>query len=86
MASVRWDVTANVALLADDLKRISYAIGLSRATRRNVTENVAIAVITVGLLLAGVLTSAVHLAGGMLVHEGSVFLVILNGMRLLRYW
>jgi len=77
--------TADVALMADDLERIPYAIGLSRATRWNVAENVAVAVLTVALLLAGVLGSVVHLAGGMLVHEGSVLLVILNGMRLLRY-
>ena len=77
--------TADMALLADDLERIPYAIGLSKATRRNVSENLAVAVLTVGLLLAGVLGNVVHLAGGMLVHEGSVLLVILNGMRLLRY-
>jgi Cd2+/Zn2+-exporting ATPase len=77
--------TADVALMADDLDRIPYAVGLSRATRRNVAQNVGVAVVTVGLLLAGVLLNAVHLAGGMLVHEGSVLLVILNGMRLLRY-
>ncbi len=77
--------TADMALMADELTRIPDAITLSKATRWNVYENVAIAVLTVGLLLAGVLGSAVHLAGGMLVHEGSVLLVILNGMRLLRY-
>ena len=77
--------TADVALMADDLERIPYAAGLSKATRWNVYENVGIAVLTVTLLLAGVLTNYVHLAGGMLVHEGSVLLVILNGMRLLRY-
>jgi Cd2+/Zn2+-exporting ATPase len=77
--------TADMALMADDLERIPYAVGLSKATRRNVLQNVGIAVLTVTVLLAGVLTSNVHLAGGMLVHEGSVLLVILNGMRLLRY-
>ncbi len=77
--------TADMALMADDLERIPDAVTLSKATRWNVYENVGIAVLTVTLLLAGVLTNAVHLAGGMLVHEGSVLLVILNGMRLLRY-
>ena len=77
--------TADMALMADDLERIPYAVTLSKATRRNILENVAIAIGTVTLLLAGVLTNSVHLAGGMLVHEGSVLLVILNGMRLLRY-
>ncbi|SER40593.1 heavy metal translocating P-type ATPase [Natrinema salaciae] len=77
--------TADVALMADDLERIPDAVSLSKATRLNVYENVGLAVLTVVVLLAGVLTSTVHLAGGMLVHEGSVLLVILNGMRLLRY-
>ncbi len=77
--------TADVALMADDLERIPYAVTLSKATRRNIYQNVGIAVLTVAVLLAGVLTNYVHLAGGMLVHEGSVLAVILNGMRLRRH-
>ncbi|WP_123538437.1 heavy metal translocating P-type ATPase [Halosimplex salinum] len=77
--------TADVALMADDLERIPYAVSLSKATRWNVLENVGLAVVTVTVLLAGVLTSYVTLATGMLVHEASVLAVILNGMRLLRY-
>jgi len=77
--------TADMALMADDLERIPYAVKLSKATRRNVLENVGLAVLTVTVLLAGVLTSYVTLAAGMLVHEASVLAVILNGMRLLRY-
>jgi Cd2+/Zn2+-exporting ATPase len=77
--------TADMALMADDLERIPYAITLSKATRWNIYENVGLAVVVVTLLLAGVLTSYVTLALGMLVHEASVLAVILNGMRLLRY-
>ncbi|MFB6153399.1 MAG: heavy metal translocating P-type ATPase [Halodesulfurarchaeum sp.] len=77
--------TADMALMADDLERIPYAVTLSKATRWNIYENVGLAVLTVTLLLAGVLTSYVTLALGMLVHEASVLAVILNGMRLLRY-
>ncbi|MEZ3172271.1 cation-translocating P-type ATPase [Halorubrum sp. RMP-47] len=77
--------TADMALMADDLERIPYAVNLSKATRWNVLENVGLAVLTVTVLLAGVLTSYVTLAAGMLVHEASVLLVILNGMRLLRH-
>ncbi|WP_158854375.1 cation-translocating P-type ATPase [Halorhabdus sp. CUG00001] len=77
--------TADMALMADDLERIPYAVTLSKATRWNIYENVGLAVLTVTLLLAGVLTSYVTLALGMLVHEASVLAVIGNGMRLLRY-
>jgi Cd2+/Zn2+-exporting ATPase len=77
--------TADVALMADDLERIPYAVKLSKATRWNLLENVGLALVVVTLLLGGVLTSYVTLALGMLVHEASVLAVILNGMRLLRY-
>jgi Zn2+/Cd2+-exporting ATPase len=76
--------TADMALMADDLLKLPEAIGLSHATLRNIRQNVAIALATVTVLLAGVLLGEVHMAGGMLVHEASVLVVILNGMRLLR--
>ncbi|MHB9144274.1 MAG: heavy metal translocating P-type ATPase [Symbiobacteriia bacterium] len=76
--------TADIALMADRLDRVPYAIGLSRQIVGVVRQNVAIAVITVLLLLAGVVGRVVLLGGGMLVHEASVLAVILNGMRLLR--
>ena len=47
-------------------------------------QNIAIALTTVSLLLLGVLLGGVTMAIGMLVHELSVLVVILNAMRLLR--
>ena len=76
--------TADVALMTDDLARIPEALRISRATLRVIRQNLAIALVTVGLLLAGVLMREVNMAGGMLVHEASVLVVILNGMRPLR--
>jgi Cd2+/Zn2+-exporting ATPase len=76
--------TADIALMADDLMKLPEAIRLSKATLRNIYQNVAIALVTVTILLLGVLLGQVHMAGGMLVHEASVLVVILNGMRLLR--
>jgi Cd2+/Zn2+-exporting ATPase len=76
--------TADIAFMADDLLKIPEAIGLSKATLRNIRQNVAIALLTVGSLLAGVLLGQVHMAGGMFIHELSVSIVVLNGMRLLR--
>ncbi|NPV75660.1 MAG: cation-translocating P-type ATPase [Anaerolineae bacterium] len=76
--------TADVALMSDDLLKVPEAIRLSKATLRNIRQNVAIALITVGALLSGVLLGEVHMAGGMLVHQLSVLIVIFNGMRLLR--
>jgi Cd2+/Zn2+-exporting ATPase len=76
--------TADIALMADDLMKIPEAIALSKATLRNIRQNVLIALITVTGLLAGVLLGEVHMAAGMFIHELSVLIVILNGMRLLR--
>ena len=76
--------TADIALMADDLRKIPEAVRLSHATLRNIRQNVAIALLTVGGLLTGVLLGEVHMAGGMFVHELSVLVVIVNGMRLLR--
>jgi Zn2+/Cd2+-exporting ATPase len=76
--------TADIALMSDDLLKVSEAIRLSKATLRNIHQNVFIALATVSFLLAGVLLGKVHMAGGMLVHQVSVLVVILNGMRLLR--
>jgi hypothetical protein len=47
-------------------------------------QNIAVALVTVGLLLAGVLFGGVTMAVGMLVHQVSVLIVIGNAMRLLR--
>jgi Zn2+/Cd2+-exporting ATPase len=76
--------TADIALMTDDLLKIPEAVRLSKATLNNIRQNVVIALATVSLLLVGVLLGKVHMAGGMLIHEASVLIVILNGMRLLR--
>jgi Zn2+/Cd2+-exporting ATPase len=76
--------TADIALMADDLSKIPDAIRISKATLINIRQNVAIALLTVIGLLVGVLLGKVHMAGGMLIHEASVLIVILNGMRLLK--
>lgn len=77
--------TADVVLMADKLEKLSYAIRLSRATVNNVKQNIYFSIIVVTLLLIGVLLGTVFLSLGMLVHELSVLLVIINAIRLLRY-
>jgi Cd2+/Zn2+-exporting ATPase len=76
--------TADIALMADELDKLPEAIRLSKATLRNIRQNVVIALATVASLLLGVLLGKIHMAGGMLIHEVSVMIVILNGMRLLK--
>jgi len=76
--------TAGIALMSDDLLKLPQAIRLSRQVTNNIRQNVAVALLTVTVLLAGVLAGQVHMASGMLIHEASVMAVILNAMRLSR--
>jgi Cd2+/Zn2+-exporting ATPase len=76
--------TADLALMSDNLLRLPEAVALSRLTVRNLRQNIVIALVTVALLLAGVLAGGVTMAIGMFVHQVSVLVVILTGMRLLR--
>ena len=77
--------TADVVLMSAEIKKLSHAIGLSRATVRNMKQNIYFAILVAVLLLAGVLIKTVNLSFGMLIHELSVLLVILNAVRLLGY-
>ncbi|PQJ33695.1 HAD family hydrolase [Salinibacter sp. 10B] len=75
--------TADIALMSDDLLKIPEAISLSRRTLTAIRQNVVIALATVAGLLGAVFYGAVGMAGGMLIHEASVLVVTVNGMRLL---
>jgi len=77
--------TADVVLMADKLMQFSHAYSLSKATMRNMKQNIFIAVAVVFVLLAGVLSGNVHLASGMFIHEASILVVILNAMRLIKF-
>lgn len=78
--------TSNVVLMNSDFSRLPHALGLTKSTARNMHQNITIAVLVVLVLLASVFFSTwMNMSIGMLVHELSILLVILNGMRLLRY-
>lgn len=76
--------TADIALMTDDLRKLPQAVSLARRTVNNMRQNIAVALGTVVFLMLGVLFGGVTMAIGMLVHEASVLVVILNAMRLLR--
>ena len=76
--------TADVVLMADDLTKLPRALELSRRCRRVVLQNLGFA----GLVILGLVTSTLigwmTLPVGVVGHEGSTLLVVLNGLRLLR--
>ncbi len=76
--------TADVVLMADRLEAIPYAIQLSRRTRRIIRQNLAFSIGVIVVLVSLALTVGIPLPVGVIGHEGSTILVVLNGMRLLR--
>lgn len=78
--------TSDIVLMNSNFSYLPHALGLTKATARNMRQNIIIAVGVVLILLASLIFSDwMNMSIGMLVHEGSILLVILNGMRLLRY-
>ncbi|MHB8097930.1 MAG: HAD-IC family P-type ATPase, partial [Erysipelotrichaceae bacterium] len=78
--------TSNVVLMNSDFSRLVHALGLTKATASNMIQNIVIAIGVVLFLLFNVFFSEwMNMSIGMLVHEGSILVVIINGMRLLKY-
>jgi Cd2+/Zn2+-exporting ATPase len=75
--------TADIILMQNDLRRISYAIKLSRKMRRIVKQNVLFSVAVIAVLIVTNFMQIVDLPLGVIGHEGSTILVILNGLRML---
>ena len=75
--------TADVVLMASDLSKIPYAIALGRQARRVVVQNLAFALTVIVVLVAITLGLHLPLTLGVIGHEGSTVLVVLNGLRLL---
>jgi len=77
--------TADVVIMADDLRRLPYAIALSRRAQSIIHQNLTFAFGMMLTLLVTTLFVTVPLPLAVLGHEGSTVLVILNGLRLLSF-
>jgi Zn2+/Cd2+-exporting ATPase len=77
--------TADVTLMADDLAKLPFAIGLSRAARRVIIQNIAFALVIKAVFLAATLLGVATLWMAVFADTGAALIVIANGMRLLRY-
>ncbi|MCX5563765.1 heavy metal translocating P-type ATPase [Alcaligenes phenolicus] len=76
--------TADVALMADDLKHLPFAVGLSRHTRSVIRQNVFVSLGIVALLVPATILG-LGIGPAVAVHEGSTLLVVFNALRLLAY-
>jgi Zn2+/Cd2+-exporting ATPase len=77
--------TADVALMGDNLGQLPFAIGLGRATRSIIMQNLVIAVGVIAVLVVSSLAGWTGIGVAILFHEGSTIVVVLNALRLLNY-
>jgi ATPase, P-type (transporting), HAD superfamily, subfamily IC len=77
--------TSDIVLMKSRFTELVHAYGLTKKTVKNMKENILIAIATVAFLLIGLIFGYIYMASGMFVHEVSILVVIMNGMRLLRY-
>lgn len=75
--------TADVVLMGDDLSRLPFAIRLSQRTRRIILQNLTFALLVIAALLIGTFAGEIPLTLGVIGHEGSTLLVVMNSLRLL---
>ncbi|MFZ1711351.1 MAG: heavy metal translocating P-type ATPase, partial [Anaerolineae bacterium] len=77
--------TADVALMGDDLSKLPFAVGLGRATRAIIMQNLFISLGVIALLIITSLTGIVSIGIAIIFHEGSTLVVVANALRLLGY-
>lgn len=77
--------TADVALMADDLRTLPFAVGLSRQAAAIIKQNFAVSIAVIALLLIATLAGWAGIGAAVLLHEGSTMIVVLNSLRLLAY-
>jgi len=75
---------ADVILMHDRIENVITALHLSRRARRIIRQNLIVSLGTVAVLVACALAQKIKLSLGVVGHEGSTVLVVLNGLRLLR--
>lgn len=76
--------TADVALMADDLNHLPFAVGLSRQTSRIIRQNLWFSLGMVAFLIPATILG-LQMGAAVLFHEGSTVLVVFNALRLLTY-
>ncbi|EEM18712.1 MULTISPECIES: heavy metal translocating P-type ATPase [Bacillus] len=76
--------TADVVLMKNELSRLAQAIRLSKRMNRIVKQNVIFSLAVIAMLICSNFLQFLALPFGVIGHEGSTILVILNGLRLLK--
>lgn len=77
--------TADIALMADKLETLPFAIGLSRQSKSIIKQNLWVSLGIVALLIPATIFSFANIGVAVVIHEGSTLLVVFNALRLLAY-
>ncbi|WP_273478599.1 heavy metal translocating P-type ATPase [Ignavigranum ruoffiae] len=77
--------TSDIVLIKDSLDQLPFAIGLSHKMHQITKQNIIFSLSVIVLLIISNLFQAINLPIGVVGHEGSTILVILNGLRMLAY-
>jgi Zn2+/Cd2+-exporting ATPase len=76
---------ADVILMHDRIENVEHAVILSRRARAIIRQNIVISLGVILLLVTSALAQKINLTIGVLGHEGSTVVVVLNALRLLRF-
>lgn len=76
---------ADVALMADDLGKLPYAIALSRASRRMIVQNLFVSMGVIALLVPSAILGLASIGAAVIIHESSTLIVVANALRLLAF-
>jgi Cd2+/Zn2+-exporting ATPase len=77
--------TADIALMADKLETLPFAIGLSRRSKSIIKQNLWVSLGIVALLIPATIFGFANIGVAVAIHEGSTLLVVFNALRLLAY-
>jgi Cd2+/Zn2+-exporting ATPase len=77
--------TADVALMADDMSKLPFAVGIGRRSAAIIRQNLLASLGIIALLIPLALSGLAGISIAILLHEGSTLLVVFNALRLLLY-
>lgn len=77
--------TADIALMADKLDNLPFAIGLSRKAKLIIKQNLIISLSMVAILVPLTIMGTIAIGPAVVGHEGSTLVVVMNALRLLKY-
>ena len=75
--------TADVVLLNDDLRVAPWSFGLARRVRRVMFQNLTFALLVISALAVFALAGLIPMGVGVIGHEGSTLIVVVNSLRIL---